>query len=445
MPMVLSAGPPSASGLSFMSGDNASGHLTNVITNRAEGTGSIPSILRAVRNHLGMDVAFVSQFEDGRRFFEHVDGTAPFKPGDSSPLEEGYCQRVVDGRLPELIPDTSQNAAAMALTATRKVPVGAHVSVPIRLRDGRVYGTFCCFSYQPDRTLGERDLEVMRAFADISAIEIQRDLDAFQVSEAKRVRIRAQLDGSGPGLAFQPIYTASDSTVVGWECLARFSGSPRRSPDQWFAEANEVGLGTVLETAVLRQALACLPRLHSGVYLAVNVSPPVLQSGEMARALEGAPAERIVLEVTEHAAVSDYDHFAAALAPLRRSGIRLAVDDAGAGFASFRHVLNLRPEIVKMDMSLTRNIDHDPARRALAGALTSLAREIKSQTIAEGVETASELEALRSLGVDMVQGYFLGRPMPLEDVAQHASDGRNTPVRGTPVPAETGEEIPTAC
>jgi len=136
-------------------------------------------------------------------------------------------------------------------------------------------------------------------------------------------------------------------------------------------------------------------------------------SGELPGVLEGLAIDRVVLEITEHAHVEDYDRLPDALRPLRERGLRLAVDDAGAGYASLQHILYLQPDLIKLDMSLTRSIDLDPARRALACALIGFARETGSKIIAEGVETASELKTLASLGVEKAQGYFLARPMPL--------------------------------
>jgi EAL domain-containing protein (putative c-di-GMP-specific phosphodiesterase class I) len=163
--------------------------------------------------------------------------------------------------------------------------------------------------------------------------------------------------------------------------------------------------------------------------VAVNVSPAAILSGEVAEALKNVPAQRIVLEVTEHAQIADYDALLELLKPLRLRGLRLAVDDAGAGYASLRHILNLQPDLIKLDIGLTRSIDIDPARRALAAALLGFARETNSQIIAEGVETASEFKALRALGIDNAQGYFLARPMPIaqtlallhQDAAQRAT------------------------
>lgn len=400
-----------------MAADELKRGLRAALASGAEGPATVDRILRAARAHLGMEVAFISEFMGGNRRFRHVDtdlAAPPLHVGDTVPLDVGYCQLVVDGHLPELIPDTAAVPAAMSLSVTKELPIGAHVSVPIRLRDGRVYGTFCCFSRTPDLTLGERDLGVMRALADITGDVVQRDIELQREMSDKRARVRVAIDDGQVSLAFQPILDVRDHQVRALECLARFATEPYRGPDIWFAEAEEVGLGAELQLHAIRLALAALPQVPEGVRLNVNASPALAVTGDLARVLAGAPLARLVLEITEHASTNDYGELNTALDPLRAAGLALAVDDAGAGFASFRHVLNLKPDYIKLDISLTRTIDVDPARFALASALIGFARETGSKIVAEGVESASELRALEALGVDKIQGYFLARPMPLE-------------------------------
>jgi EAL domain-containing protein (putative c-di-GMP-specific phosphodiesterase class I) len=225
-------------------------------------------------------------------------------------------------------------------------------------------------------------------------------------------------------MVYQPIWDLNEQRPDGFECLARFTGGPSRSPDKWFMEAAEIGLGTLLELAAIRIAQSSLSAFPDHVYLAVNASPKTILSGEFANTLIGMPAERIVLEITEHAHVDDYEGLLRALEPLRSRGVRLAVDDAGAGFSSLQHILQLRPDVIKLDMALTRHIHLDPARRALASALVAFARNTNSRIVAEGVETASELEALRSIGIEKAQGYFLGRPMPFDDATKLIAPAR---------------------
>lgn len=363
-----------------------------------------------------MDVGFVSEFADGRRVFRHVDGDhSPVKVGDGDPLEESYCQRVVDGRLPELIQDACTNDEALTIAATKALPVGAHMSVPLRLPDGRVFGTFCCFSFLANHSLNDRDLRILHAFAAIVADLIHEELELQREMELKRERIEWTIAQAAFHVRYQPIYRLHDETVAAFECLAWFEGEPYRTPDQWFAEAEEVGLAADLEIALVRKALQALASFPQDVMLTVNFSPATIMTEAFGELFGALPLERVVLEVTEHAAVANYAELSARLHPFRLRGLRLAVDDAGAGHSSFRHVLDLRPDTIKLDMSLTRNIDRDHGRQAMAGALAMFGRAMGSQIVAEGVETEAELDALRRVGVTKVQGYLTGRPMPLSD------------------------------
>lgn len=137
----------------------------------------LQNALHSIRTHLGMDVAFISEFKSGRRIFRYVDSAEPNPPltvGGSDPLEDSFCQRVVDGRLPELMPDAFHNPHAMSLPVTQALPVRAHLSVPIRLKSGVVYGTYCCFSSKADQSMNERDLDMMRIFAQLIARQLER-------------------------------------------------------------------------------------------------------------------------------------------------------------------------------------------------------------------------------------------------------------------------------
>jgi EAL domain-containing protein (putative c-di-GMP-specific phosphodiesterase class I) len=224
---------------------------------------------------------------------------------------------------------------------------------------------------------------------------------------------------------FQPIIDLRSGMAVGTEALTRFAQLPIRPPDAWFAAAASVGLGVELELTALDLALEQLHRLPSGVYLSLNASVETIMSEQFRSTLADVPAERIVLELTEHTPVVDYTAFQQSLQHLRSQGIRLAVDDAGAGFSSFRHILNLRPDVIKLDIGLTRGIDTDPARQALGRALLTFGLETYNASIvAEGIETRGEMAMLQSLGCPVGQGFFLGRParLPLQRNLQSLSE-----------------------
>lgn len=382
------------------------------------GHSGVAQVLRTVRKHLGMDVAFIAHFRDVDRVLEHVDsdGSAPIQEGQVIPLEDGYCLKVVRGELPEFMPDTSLVPAAMALPETRAIPIGAHLSVPIELSNGEIYGTLCCFSRSPNMTLGERDLRLMRALGEVLASRIEEDVVVARSKQRAADEIRQAMAQGAPRIVYQPIYSLASDSIRGVEALSRFDVEPLRTPDLWFTAAHHVGLGLELELRAIENALVALNRLPAPLTISVNCSPELIMSGRLETVLRSSDLARVVLEITEHATVSEYQAVLVALAPFRDQGARLAIDDAGAGYASMRHILDLKADVIKLDMSLTRNIDTDPSRRALAKGLIAFAREIESTITAEGVETAAELATLRAIGVDHVQGYFLSKPKSLDEV-----------------------------
>jgi EAL domain-containing protein (putative c-di-GMP-specific phosphodiesterase class I) len=366
------------------------------------GDDTVQDALRTIRTHLDMEVAFVSEFSETERHFRYVDAASSdpvIKVGDGGPLEGSYCQRVVDGRLPELIPDALSVPAALELPVTTALPVRAHLSVPIRLSNGQLYGTFCTFSStKPDPSLRERDLSMMRVFADFTAKQIERRLEMERLRKEMGERIQLVLDTEAFTIVYQPIFDIFEQRIIGFESLTRFSATPTRSPNIWFSEAEEAGLSEQLEMAVIEKALAALDQLPEDIYISLNISPDNILSGAITRTLSGVPLHRIMLEMTEHVVIPDYSQFRSILQPLR-------------------HILQLEPDLIKLDMSLIRDIDTDHTRRALALALINFAGETGSCVIAEGVETMSELETLRSLRAGKAQGYLLGRPTEIGSAA----------------------------
>lgn len=229
-------------------------------------------------------------------------------------------------------------------------------------------------------------------------------------------RISRVLDGDGDELymAYQPIFDLlKDNEVVGLEALARFASPPDRSTDTWLAEAEAVGRLLEMELACLRTAIRDLERLPEEAYLSLNVSPAMAIAPELHEVLDEVPAERLILEMTEHARVDDYPALKAALGGFRERGVRLAIDDAGAGFASLRHIVLLHPDFIKLDMTLTRDVHVDETRRALVAALVAFGSQIGAKVVAEGVEFAEQLATLRHAGVQFGQGFYLARPQAL--------------------------------
>lgn len=257
--------------------------------------------------------------------------------------------------------------------------------------------------------------EVMASVVHELTTQLRREDVRTQERRERTERIERAIAGEDLTMVFQPIFRMQDRRIVGYEALARFDGGPARPPDVWFREAAEVGLGLELELVPVRLAVAQLMRLPPDAYLSINLSHRTATAARLLDALGGSRLDRVVIEITEHEAVEDYDELATALKELRGLGARTAIDDAGAGFASLRHTLLLDPDIIKVDISLTRQIDIDRGRRALTAALSSFAEEMGMDIVAEGVETQAEMDALADLGVRFGQGFFLARPGPLPD------------------------------
>ena len=230
-----------------------------------------------------------------------------------------------------------------------------------------------------------------------------------------RQRIGAVISQSSFTIVFQPIVDVRRDVAVAAEALARFHGRAAGSTAGWIADADQAGLLVPLELALARGALGQLADLDDGVSMAVNVSPATVLSGRLHEVLTGVDVERVVLELTEHARVDDYPALRAALSRWRERGMRLAVDDAGGGYSSFAHILELAPDLIKLDASLVRDVHTSRHRQALARAVISFADEMGVQVVAEGVEVEAELVELRRLGVHLAQGFHLGRPKLLAE------------------------------
>ncbi len=264
--------------------------------------------------------------------------------------------------------------------------------------------------YAVARDVTERKLEEERLRAPEMAL-------ARRLAEAHD-KIGATIEREAFAPVFQPIIELSSGAIVGYEALTRFTDGSR--PDETFAMALECGLGMKLETATIAAALAVARRLPAPAWLSLNVSPSLLADVERLGAALGLRTRQLVLEITEHEEIEAYG-------PLRDAAlrlgpdVRLAVDDAGAGVANFHHLVELRPDFVKIDASLVRGVDSDVSRQAVVAGILHFAAAAQCQVIAEGIETEEELGKIAELGVSLGQGYLLGRPAPVEDWLRDAT------------------------
>lgn len=225
--------------------------------------------------------------------------------------------------------------------------------------------------------------------------------------------LAAACRGDGLAAAYQPIVDTSRGTVVGYEALARFPGFAEKNPEVWFPAARAHGKSAELESAALRTALAARSTLPANCFLTLNVSPELLSTEEIRSVWRNeGNLGGLVVELTEQTPIDSYVELEPDLNQLRAAGALIAIDDAGAGYAGLRHLLALRPSLIKIDRELIQDVDRDEAKRALISMLGTFASHVDAWILAEGVERVEELDALVSLGVPLVQGYCLARPAP---------------------------------
>ena len=371
----------------------------------------IAELLSLLRDHVGGDIAYVSRHEGPMFYLRGVQsgGDDRVQAGEAVPYDTTYCRLVSLGELDSCVPDTSVVPVVQQLAATAGLPVGAYLSSPVVLPDGREYGTVCCLSYVPNPRFDARAQAFIASVAD----SLARVLVIEERERAGRRRTLRDIDAvlaeGRLAMAYQPICDLRTGEQTGVEALARFPQSGRTTA-QWFADAARVERSSELELFTARTALAEWASWPGDLWL--NLSASVLLSPAAAALLDQHDCSRLVIEVSEHEEVGDYAAVRRVLDPWRRHGLRLAVDDAGAGFSSLRHVLELSPDVIKLDLSLVHGLAADPSRRALVSSLVVFATEAGAQVVAEGVETAAEAELLASAGVAFGQGYHLGRPLP---------------------------------
>jgi len=304
--------------------------------------------------------------------------------------------------------DPHATVRLLADTDLSSCPMTVDVVRPDGAPDGRLVGV----GAEPEERLDSRQFEALHVVAALIAGVLHHRDRRRAERDDRLASLDALVSGAGRTTVVQPIVDLRTGVVVGAEALSRFTGveGAARHPEQVFNDARTSGIGVRLEQAAIASALPLLDRMPPGTYLSVNASADALLDESTHDLLKAVDPGRLVVEITEHDPVEDYVALTEVTSELRRQGLRMAVDDAGAGFASLQHVLHLNPDIVKLDIAFVRGIDNDPARRAVARALVGFASELGSTMVAEGVERRNELEVLKDLGVACAQGYLLGRP-----------------------------------
>lgn len=398
---------------------------------RTDAEQQIAELLRTAKKSLRLSVAFLSRLDGTTQHLEVVESSVPvlFQEGVTQVQETSLCQAILDKELPAVIPNLRDFPRAMVLPAAKIPHIRSYVSVPVTLSDGSLYGTFCAAGLTADKDLTKRDEALMDVLASAASVIIEPQVRENERRSEIEQRLGPLVAGGGPVVALQPIVDLATGVRVGAEALSRFPAAWGKAPDVVFEEAHSVGRGDHLELLALRRAAEHLTSVDG--YVAMNVSPGTLLTPACSDLLAELPVDRVLLELSEHDQVEDYDAIAAVLAPFRAAGLRLAIDDVGAGFSSLRHIVVTAPDVIKIDRSLVSGLDADPVRTVLIRSLVDFAAGLRARVVAEGVETADEAAVLRTLGVDYGQGWHFGRPA----VPEPASTA-GIPVQRGPLAAE---------
>ncbi len=372
--MSAPATPPPSNGSRLLTerdnhGWELADHLGDMVSAHAP-DGTYRYVSAAARELLGYDPAFLT----GTWCYDY------FHPDDMPKIGSAHRSALAGLPITLVYRLRHRNGEYVWVETTTRVLAGD---------DGEVAEILCCTRPARQEAAEERDAGYDACVQRVSEVLEAESIEPF----------------------FQPIVSLRSGRVVAYEALARFPGSPTHSPDRWFADAWQVGLGIPLELLATRAAVRALPHLPRRVALTINASPVTVATDAFRDAL-GEDAERVVVEITEHQEIAD-DAFHLKLAPLRAAGGKVAIDDFGAGYASLSQILTVAPDWIKLDLSLTHSLTTNPVARALAAAIVGFAQEVGVGVVAEGVEDAAHVAALTSIGIRHAQGYRFGRPMPL--------------------------------
>lgn len=385
----------------------------------------VADLLRTAKDSLHLSVAFMTRMDGTTQTLEVVDSSVPwvFQEGYQQKQEVTLCQGVRDGTLPAVMSDLREHPDAMWRPAAKFPRIRSFVSVPITLSDGTLYGTFCAAGLSTDKGLADRDKGLMDVLAHAASVVIEPGVREQARREDIEDRLVPLEAAGGPRVVLQPIVDIVTGRRVGSEALSRFPQEWGKAPDVVFAEAHSVGRGDALELQALQRAAGLLDRVDG--YVSMNVSPSTLLRPDLLEFLGALPLPRILLELSEHDPVEDYAALREALAPLRAQGMRLAIDDVGAGFSSLRHIVVTEPDVIKLDRSIVDGLATDRVLHSLVRSLVSFAAGLGALVVAEGVETAEDALALHDLQVGYGQGWFWGRAVPADELR----DQFTTPVR----------------
>ena len=407
---------------------------------RSDTEQQVADLLRTAKESLQISVAFLTRMDGTTQHLEVVESSVPFlfKEGATQKQKTTFCQAILDGKLPAVLPDVKAFPLAMSLPAARIPRIRSYVSVPVVLSDGTLYGTFCAAGLTSDKGLTKRDKSLMDVLAHAAAVIIEPGIRRRELAEEIEQRIWPVMEAGGPIVVLQPIVDLTTGVRVGAEALSRFPLAWAKAPDLVFGEAHSVGLGHELELLALAGAAEHVASVSG--YVAMNISPSTLMTRAATEFISRLPLDRILLELSEHDQVEDYDALHAVLAPLRALGMRLAIDDVGAGFSSLRHIVLTRPDVLKIDRTLVDGVSNDEILTTLVRSLAEFGHAVGASVVAEGIETGADAATLLALGVDYGQGWYFGRPGSVAELLiRDAAEAPFVPVQQTSASRATSE------
>lgn len=381
----------------------------------------IQDILKSLRTQIGMDLAFIAEFYEGQRVFRYIDASEaspPVKPGDGDPIEHTYCQRVIDGHLPDIIFDIDSLPPQEQLKVAEDYKIKSYLCVPITFENGRIYGSLGCIGHQPNWQIGEHDIELMSAMAEVYGQWFNLREKFHEHQHSIEQNIHAALSGHALEVLYQPIFDITQNKVVGLESLARFHSKEGLSPLSLFREAEELGYKVDLELKAIRLGLQGLDYFKDDQFVSVNASLETAISPYLPAALEHADMKRIVLEINDPMNLQVFSKVTKSLRGLLNRGLRIALDDRALGTEGLKELDMLGPDIIKLKI---RNVLHMKGGRLLklqASPFSGYSEENICKLIVEGVETEQHLNAILELGITHAQGYFLGEPTSLLQAAE---------------------------
>lgn len=380
---------------------------------------SAEAVVREISRRTDSDFVSVTQVTVDRRMqelatFNRVDGVR--RGGDIFPGElTGYLLGRADHG--PWVDEVTRAGPTKPTASFRSANLDLIASAPIFAADDLVGLISIGAIADERRSSRSRQAKLLAAaidYAGVLSAVAGASIARRRAAGALRASLQAILEAREFHTVFQPIVEVETRGIVGYEALTRFDDGV--APDVRFAEATRAELAPAFELAAIAMAIEQSDRLPTGTFLSVNISPrSVIDRADQIRQILAHTGRSVIVELTEHVMIEDYQELRAALGDLGQA-VRVAVDDAGAGFASMRHILELQPSFAKLDISLVRGIDADDLRQALAAGLNYYALRTGCRLIAEGVETQAEADTLQRLGIELAQGYLYGRPQRIAEL-----------------------------